>query len=196
LDVSGTASCFNWYDFVQNSVSISDSQVYNTLGSGYRNLIMPKATLSEIESFLATKRIAVVGVSRNPADFSRLLWGELRKRDYELIPINPFAEEIDGLQSYKSILDVKPVPQAALLMTRPDATEVVSRDCVEAGVEKIWMYRAIGSGAVSEKAVDYCRAAGLEVIDGHCPFMFLPNAGLVHSLHAAIAKFTGGYPQA
>jgi len=34
-----------------------------------------------------------------------------------------------------------------------------------------------GAGAVSPEAVALCRERGIEVVDGECPFMFLPDAG-------------------
>jgi predicted CoA-binding protein len=50
---------------------------------------MATPPLEIIEDFLAQKRISMIGVSRNPKDFSAALFEELRKRGYEVIPINP-----------------------------------------------------------------------------------------------------------
>ena len=41
--------------------------------------------------FLAQRRIALVGVSRNPRDLSRTLFRELRRRGYDVVPVNPDA---------------------------------------------------------------------------------------------------------
>ena len=48
-------------------------------------------TLRQIDDFLALKRIAVVGVSHEPKDFSRLLFRELKQRGYDLVPVHPRA---------------------------------------------------------------------------------------------------------
>jgi predicted CoA-binding protein len=80
-------------------------------------------------------------------------------------------------------------------MTSPNATEKVVADCAEAGIRQVWMYRAGGSGAVSPKAVAFCRAKGIEVIPGECPFMFLPGAGGVHRFHGFFRKITGRFPR-
>ena len=53
-------------------------------------------TIGQIDGFLALKRIAVVGVSRNPKEISYTLWQELRQRRYDAVPVNPAATEIDG----------------------------------------------------------------------------------------------------
>jgi hypothetical protein len=53
-------------------------------------------TIREVEDFLALHRIAMVGVSRNPEDFSRKLFREMCERGYDMVPVNLVAEEIDG----------------------------------------------------------------------------------------------------
>ena len=46
-------------------------------------------TLKQIDGFLALKRIAVVGVSRNPKEISYTLWQELRQRRYDAVAGQP-----------------------------------------------------------------------------------------------------------
>jgi hypothetical protein len=81
-----------------------------------------------------------------------------------------------------------------LLMTSPSVTDTVVRECAVAGVKRVWMYRATGTGAVSGEAVKFCEAEGIEVIPGECPFMFLPEGSWIHRLHGFVRKITGGYP--
>ena len=50
---------------------------------------IPIPSLETIEDFLSQKRIAMIGVSRNPKDFSAALFEGLRKRGYEMVPVNP-----------------------------------------------------------------------------------------------------------
>jgi uncharacterized protein len=152
------------------------------------------ASLEAIQDFLAHKRIALVGVSRDPKDFSASLFQEFVKRGYDVVPVNPKASEVLGRQSFGRIQDIKPNVDAALLMTTPEVTEAVVRDCAEARVRYVWMYRATGSGAVSPKAVEFCQQRGITVIPGECPFMFFPHNGL-HAVHGFIRKITGSYPK-
>ena len=62
-------------------------------------------TIHDVEDFLALDRIAMVGVSRNPKDFSRLLFREMCDRGYDMVPINLVAEEIDGRDSLWKALE-------------------------------------------------------------------------------------------
>jgi len=148
-----------------------------------------------IDEFLAEKRIAVVGVSRDPGDFSRRLFRDLRKFGYEALPVRPDAAEIDGVACVGRLQDLDPAPKAALLLTRPEVTDRVVMDCREAGVGLVWMYRAAGQGAVSREAVDYCDAHGIRVIAGYCPYMFLRQAGWIHKLHGWLIRLVSGRPR-
>ena len=80
-------------------------------------------------------------------------------------------------------------------MTSPSVTEQVVRECAAAQVAMVWMYRALGAGAVSASAAAFCRERGIRVIEGECPFMFLPNAGLPHRIHGFVRKALGKYPK-
>jgi uncharacterized protein len=152
--------------------------------------------LRTIDDFLVLKRIAVVGVSRHSRDFTRMLFREFRKRGYDAVPVNPAAQEIEGVPCVASIGAVTPPPEGVLLLTKPEVTAKAVRECAAAGVSMVWMYRATGAGAVSPEAVDFCRANGIRLIEGECPFMFFPGTGfLPHGLHGLIKKLTGGYPR-
>jgi uncharacterized protein len=150
--------------------------------------------LGLIKEFLAQPRMAVVGVSHQPQDFSRALFRELRSRGYEAIPVNPAAQEIEGAQCYARVQDVHPAVENVLLMTSPAVTDVVVQDCAAAGVKRVWMYRGGTKGAVSQAAIAYCETHGIAVIPGECPFMFLPHGAWFHQFHGWVRKITGKYP--
>ncbi len=151
-------------------------------------------TLPIIQEFLQQKRLAVVGVSRNPRDFSRTLFRELIRRGYDAVPVNPNVDEVEGLRCLPHVQDVYPPVDTALLLTNSSVTPSAARDCLEAGIRRVWMYRAGGKGAVDTTAVTSCAAAGMQVVDGECPFMFLSHAGFIHRAHGFCRKITGHYP--
>lgn len=155
------------------------------------------ATKQQIDSFLGLKRLAVVGVSRDPKHFSHMIWQEFRQRRYDAIPVNPNATEIDGTACFAHVQDIQPPVEGVVIMTPPNVTEEVVRDCAAAGVEHVWMHKGAGGGqgAVSREAVAYCEAHGMDVVDGHCPYMFLPGTPFFHGLHAFGKKITGSYPR-
>lgn len=155
-------------------------------------------SLNVIENFLAQKRIAVVGMPRERSHDNMLLYQlfeELCRRGHEVLPVNPQASEILGHQCFARVQDIHPAPDAALLLTSPAVTNSVVRDCAEAGIRQVWMYRGGGQGSVSEEAVEYCRTQGIVLIPGQCPFMFLAPVRSFHWCHRLLFKLTGQYPR-
>lgn len=154
-----------------------------------------RANLADIGKFLGRRRLAIVGVSRNPKDFTRSLFREFVARGYEVVPVHPGIEEIEGQRCYARIQEIAPPVEAVLVLTPPAVTYEIAHDCVEAGVAEVWMYRATGAGAVSREAIAYCEANGIRVIPGECPFMFFPQTGFPHRVHGLVRRITGRYPQ-
>jgi hypothetical protein len=153
------------------------------------------ASLESVEDFLAQKRIAIVGVSRNPKDFSASLFQEFTRRGYDVVPVNPKATEVLGQPCFARVQDIQPPVDAVLLMTSPEVTESIVSDCAQAGIRRIWMYRATGKGAVSSQALAFCEEHGIRVVPGQCPFMFLSGAGGIHRVHGFVLKMIGTYPK-
>jgi len=153
-------------------------------------------TRAQIDQFLSHHRIALVGVSRNPQDFSRAVFRELSARGYDVVPVNPLTENVEGQACFPRVQAVNPPVEAALLMTSPLETERVVRDCADAGIREVWMHKGGGQGSVGQSAVAFCHEHQIGVVEGHCPFMFLPNTQWFHRAHGFVLKLVGGFPAA
>jgi predicted CoA-binding protein len=150
---------------------------------------MIRSSIEEAQEFFArARRIAVVGVSREPRDFTRFVLRELVARGHDAVPVNPALEEAHGLHAFPRVQDIHPSPDAALLMVPAARAEAAVRDCLVARVKRIWFHRGAGPGAASEAALALCRANRIEVVQGLCPLMALPEAGLPHRLHGLIRR--------
>jgi predicted CoA-binding protein len=154
---------------------------------------MPTA-LEDVREFLARRRIALAGLSRDPKDFSRLLFREMCQRGYDMVPLNPAAAELEGRRCFARVQEISPPPDGVLLMTAPRETERVVRDCAEAGVRRVWMHRGGGQGAVSQDAAEYCCQQRIRLVEGYCPLMFLSQTSFVHRVHGFILKLLKRYP--
>lgn len=132
-------------------------------------------------AFLANKRIAVTGVSRKPKEHgSNSIYKRLRDRGYEVFPVNPNTDEVEGVVSYP---DVKSIPggvDAIVIATAPDKADATMRECAELGIKYVWLHHGPGASSVSKTATDYGRQHGMTVIDGGCPLMFEPTADFGH----------------
>jgi uncharacterized protein len=135
------------------------------------------ATIKEAAAdFLASKRIAVTGVSaRDPKNHgSNVVYRRLRERGYEVFAVNPNAKEVEGDRAYPNLRSIQGGVDAVVIGTRPEIGEQTIRECVDLGIDKVWMHRSFGAGSVSTAAADYGREHGIAVIDGGCPLMFEP----------------------
>ena len=146
--------------------------------------------------FLAYKRLAVTGVSRNPQGHgSNVVYQRLKDRGYQVFAINPNADEIDGDRCFHDLKSVPGGVDAVVIATSPDNAEVTMRECVELGIRHVWMHRSVGGGSVSEAATAYGRQNGVTVIDGGCPLMFDPTADFGHKAMRFVFTRTGKVPK-
>lgn len=148
-----------------------------------------------VNDFLAQKRIAVAGVSRDTKQPANLIFRTLRKAGYEVVPVNPAAEEVEGTACYRDIKSIPGGVEAVMVVTSPDVAEQVVRECSELPVSRLWLHRSFGAGSVSEDAVAFCRERGMSVIAGGCPLMFLPGADMGHKCMRWVLRLTGGLPK-
>jgi uncharacterized protein len=146
--------------------------------------------------FLAKKRIAVTGVSRNPQTHgANFVYQRLRDRDYEVFAVNPNATEVEGDPSYADLKSIPGGVEAVVIGTRPGIAEATMRECAELGIRYVWMHRSFGTGSVSDAATEYGRQQGITVIDGGCPLMFEPTADGGHKVMRFVFTMAGKVPR-
>ena len=146
--------------------------------------------------FLAKKRVAVTGVSRDPKGHgSNIVYQRLRDRGYEVFAVNPNADTVEGDACYHDLKSIPGGVEAVVVGTRPETTQATLEECAELGIEHVWMHRSVGTGSVSETAAEYGRQHGITVIEGGCPLMFAPTADVGHKVMRVIFAMTGKVPK-
>jgi predicted CoA-binding protein len=146
--------------------------------------------------FLANKRVAVTGVSRDGKGHgSNVVYQRLRARGYDVFPVNPNADEVEGDQAYDDLRSIPGGVDAVVIGTRPQKAEETMHECAELGIKHVWMHRGPGAGSVSEAATAYGRDRGISVIDGGCPCMFGPTADRGHKLMRFLFTLNGNVPK-
>jgi uncharacterized protein len=156
-----------------------------------------KRTIKEAATdFLAHKRIAVTGVSRDAGSHgSNAVYQRLRARGYEVFAVNPNANELEGDPSYPNLASIPGGVDAVVIATSPEHAEGTIRECCDLGIKDVWMHRGPGKGSVSEEAARYGREHGLNVIAGGCPLMFEPCSDGGHKVMRFIFTMTGNVPK-
>ena len=129
---------------------------------------------NEIKEILTRYRtVAVVGLSREPGKDSYRVSAYLKKHGFRIIPVNPYADEVLGEKSYKSLLEIpreiqKTVEVVDVFRPAKDVPPIVEqaiklkkmfgKPCV------VWMQL----GIVNEQAAEAAGKAGLTVIMNKC----------------------------
>jgi len=152
---------------------------------------------TKVHDFLAQKRIAVAGVSRNQSHHpvGNLILQRLKKTGHDVFPVNPHMRAFEGERCYPDLKSIPGGVDGVVIITRPEVTERIVHDCAEAKVPRVWMHQSLGKGSsVSPEAVEYCRQHDISVIAGTCPMMFGPGADLGHACMRWLLKLTGGLP--
>jgi predicted CoA-binding protein len=118
-----------------------------------------------IRTFLAGKRFAVVGASHDRAKYGNKVLRAYLQNNFEVLPINPKADEVEGLQAYSDLKSLPVSVDGVSIVTPPGVTEKVVEQAMEMGIKNIWMQ----PGAESERAVSHAESSGANVIaNGPC----------------------------
>jgi predicted CoA-binding protein len=150
---------------------------------------------SAATEFLAQKRIAVAGVSRDPRQPANLIYRRLRETGHEAFAVNPNADEVEGDQCYHSIGEVPGQLDGVVIVTPADASAGVVEECAAAGVPRVWLHRGIGPGSLSGEAVAACKRHSIGVIAGGCPNMFGATSDPGHRMLRHMLQLTGKVPR-
>jgi predicted CoA-binding protein len=129
---------------------------------------------NEIKEILTKyKTVAVVGLSREPGKDSHRVSAYLKQHGFQIIPVNPFADEILGEKSYKSLFDIPPEIQKTIDIVdifRPskDVPSIVEQaiklKTMHGKPVVVWMQL----GIVNEEAAEAAKQAGLTVVMDKC----------------------------
>lgn len=153
---------------------------------------------SLVQDFLAQEKIAVVGVSDKRETGCNLGYRKFKENGYSVYAVNPRLTEFDGDPCYPDLKAIPEKPDAVFILANPKVTEMIVQQCVDLGVQRVWMHCLMGTKpglaasmtSVSQDAVQMCRDNGITVIPGSCPNQFLkPDIG--HSIMRVMFRTLG-----
>ena len=147
-------------------------------------------TLNQIEEFIASEPIAMVGVSRNPKKFGFTAFRELKEKGMNIIPVNPHAHEIHGVKVFPDIASLPDEVKAVIVMTPKNQTAGVLKEARAKGVKQIWLQQM----SESKEALQELEGADINLITNQCILMhYKPHS--IHKFHMRIMKFFRSFPK-
>ena len=117
-----------------------------------------------IKEFMAQKRFALVGATDNREKYGNQIFKNLKGRGYEVYPVNPRLEELEGVKCYASLDDIPVKVDVVDFVVPPAVTEAILKDCKRLGLDRIWLQ----PGSENEAAIAYCHENNLNVVHDVC----------------------------
>lgn len=116
--------------------------------------------------------MAVVGATQKKEKYGYKVYKALKDHQYEVYPVNPFYDEIDGEKCYKNLSSLPKIPEVLDIIISPDKSGHFIKEASTLGCEFIWFQ----PGAESDYLINLLQDLGLKVISNVCA-MFETNRG-------------------
>jgi acetyl coenzyme A synthetase (ADP forming)-like protein len=148
-----------------------------------------------LESFFDPKSVAVVGASRQKGKVGYEILVNLIQGGYpgKIFPINPNADEIEGLRCYTDLASIGQVPDLVIVIVPAKYVSAVMEECVKVHVKSVIIitagFKEVGKeGRELEELVSrIARRGGIRFIGPNC-------LGLIAPSHRLNASFGGDLP--
>ena len=108
------------------------------------------------------KTVAVIGASRSRHKFGNKAVRAFLRRGYNVLPINPTENKIEGLQVYKSVLDVPIGIDLATVYVPSKIGKKIISEIVAKGIPELWL----NPGADGDSVIKQAKALGKEPVIG------------------------------
>jgi len=135
-----------------------------------------QAVVKSVKALFQPKSVALVGASGRAGSVGYQLLLNLKNSSFKgaLYPVNPYAQELEGLKCYPDVASIHQPVDLAVIAVPAGAVEAVVEECSLAGVKSVVVISA-GFGETSlegqkrqERLVDLVRASGMRMIGPNC----------------------------
>lgn len=96
--------------------------------------------------------VAVIGASNDRSKFGNKALRAYLNQGHDVFPVNPNASTIEGIETYKSILDIPHKIDRVTVYVPPEVTETVLEEVAEKGTKELFLNPGSESTAVLERA--------------------------------------------
>jgi len=150
-----------------------------------------RATRASIESFLSPRKVAIAGVSRDPKKFGHVVFSHLKERGYEVYPVNPGADVIDGTPCFRSVSALPANIASLLVLTPKKLTNSVMTEALARGIDNIWIQQM----SETPEAIELTKTNKVNLVTRECILMYTDPVGGIHKFHRFVNKLVGRFPK-
>lgn len=102
-------------------------------------------------------KIAIIGASNRRHKYGNIAVRAYKERGDEVFPINPAQSEIEGLKTYRSVLDVPGEIDIASFYVQPAVGLQIIEEVAQKGIKRV----LLNPGAESDELLQRCDELGL-----------------------------------
>lgn len=126
---------------------------------------MPVEDDDTLRSILDLETIAVVGCSSTPGKDAHEIPKYLQQQGYEIVPVNPTADEILGQQAFDSLTAVdREIDVVEVFRPSAEVAGIVDELLERGDADVLWLQLGIHD----DDAVNRAEAAGVQVVQDRC----------------------------
>ena len=117
-----------------------------------------------LNSIFSLNKIAVVGMSANANRPSHQIGFYLKEQGYNIYPVNPNYDKIDGLKCFSNLNEIKDNIDIINIFRHPDHLLPIVNDSIKINPKVIWFQ----DGVVNYEAIDLANENGILTIVDDC----------------------------
>ncbi|MHA7734191.1 CoA-binding protein [Nitrosopumilus sp. S6] len=118
----------------------------------------------QIQDILSLKKVAVIGMSKNPSKAAHYVPRYLSENGFDITPVNPTADEILGRKCYGSITDIDEDVDIVDVFRPSEEVLPFVQDAIKKKPKVIWLQEGIHNPEAEKLARD----AGIDVVFNRC----------------------------
>lgn len=110
------------------------------------------------------KKVAVVGASEDRRKYGNKIVRDLSSKGFEVYPVNPKADSVEGIKSYKDIEELPKDIDLIVFVVPPEIGIQIAEKAMRLGFKRLWFQ----PGAGSKQIEDLLKSNGVEYSFGRC----------------------------
>ena len=150
-----------------------------------------KATKASIDLFLSSQKVAIAGVSREPKKFGFQVFKQLKEKGFEVYPINPNVDYIDGTPCFRSVSSLPLNVHSLVIITPKNKTRDIVSEAMAKGIDSIWIQQM----SDTPEAIELTRAHPVNQITKECILMHTAPVTGIHKFHRNVKRWFGLLPK-
>lgn len=108
--------------------------------------------------------VAVVGATDSPGKYGGIIYRDLKRKGYRVVPVNPYRDEVDGDRCYPTLADIPEPPTLVDFVVPPERTLQVLEECLRLGITRVW----VQPGAADDRVRAFVASNGFDAIIDAC----------------------------